>query len=99
MHKTKSKKSYTVAVCLSAVFGIIGIQHFYLGRYFLGLTDVLLSILTLYCFISGQMLYALFFFSLDFFHSLIVTIMLLTGTFEDGEGYTVCYPGQELNKI
>ena len=99
MHKTKSKKSYTVAVCLSAVFGIIGIQHFYLGRYFLGLTDVLLSILAFYCFISGQMLYALFFFSLDFFHSLIVTIMLLTGSFEDGEGFTVCYPGQELNKI
>ena len=99
MHKTKSKKSYTIAVCLSAVFGIIGVQHFYLGRYFLGLTDVSLSILTVYCFISGQLLYALFFFSLDFFHSLIVTIMLLTGSFEDGEGFTVCYPGQELNKI
>jgi len=99
MHKTKSKKSYTVAVCLSAVFGMIGVQHFYLGRYLLGFVDVSLSILALYCFISGRFLYALIFFTLDFFHSLIVTIMLLTGSFEDGEGCTVCYPGQELNKI
>ena len=98
MHKTKSKKSYTIAVCLSAVFGIIGVQHFYLGRYFLGLTDLSLSILALYFFISGQFLYALLFFGLDFFHSLIITIRLLTGSFEDGEGCTVCYPGQELNK-
>jgi TM2 domain-containing membrane protein YozV len=99
MHKTKSKKSYTIAVCLSAVFGIIGVQHFYLGRYFLGLTDVSLSILAVYCFISGQLFYALFFFCLDFFHSLIVTIQLLTGSFKDGEGCIICYPGQELNTI
>ena len=98
MHKTKSKKSYTIAVCLSAVFGIIGVQHFYLGRYFLGLTDLSLSILAVYCFISGQFLYALLFLGLDFFHSLIITIRLLTGSFEDGEGFIVCYPGQELNK-
>ena len=98
MHKTKSKKSYTIAVCLSAVFGIIGVQHFYLGRYFLGLTDLSLSFLALYCFISGQFLYALLFLCADFFHSLIITIRLLTGSFEDGEGCIVCYPGQELNK-
>jgi TM2 domain-containing membrane protein YozV len=98
MTKTKSKKSYAIAVCLSAVFGIIGVQHFYLGRYFLGLTDLSLSILAVYCFISGQFLYALLFLGLDFFHSLIITIRLLTGSFEDGEGCIVCYPGQELNK-
>ena len=56
--KTKSKKNYTVAVCLSAVFGTIGIQHFYLGRYVLGLIDLSLSILAVYFFISGQFLYA-----------------------------------------
>ena len=98
MHKTKSKKSYTIAVCSSAAFGIIGVQHFYLGRYFLGLTDLSLSVLALYCFISGQFLYALLFIGLDFLHSLIITIRLLTGSFEDAEGCTVCYPGQELNK-
>ena len=97
--KTRSEKSYTIAVCLSAIFGVIGIQHFYLGRYLLGLTDVLLSVLAFYCFISGQFIYALLFFVLDFIHTLIVTILLLTGSFEDGEGHVVCYPGQELNKI
>ena len=86
MHKTKSKKSYTVAVCLSAVFGITGLQHFYLGRYFLGLADLSLSILTFYFFISGHFFYALLFFGLDFFHSFVITVRLLTGSFEDGEG-------------
>ena len=98
MHKTKSKKSYTVAVCLSAVFGITGLQHFYLGRYFLGLADLSLSILTFYFFISGHFFYALLFFGLDFFHSFVITVRLLTGSFEDGEGCIVCYPGQVLNK-
>ena len=96
--KTKSKKSYTIAVCLSAVFGTIGVQHFYLGRYVLGLMDLSLSILAVYFFISGQWLYAVLFFGLDFFHSLIITIQLLTGSFEDGEGCIVCYPGQIINK-
>lgn len=30
--ETPSDKSYTIAVVLSAVFGVVGIQHFYLGR-------------------------------------------------------------------
>ncbi|MDY6842826.1 MAG: NINE protein [Thermodesulfobacteriota bacterium] len=96
--KTESKKSYAIAVCLSAIFGVLGIQHFYLGRYLLGLADLTLSVLAFYFFISGQLLYALLFFSLDFSHTLVVTIRLLTGSFEDGEGHIVCYPGQELNK-
>ena len=94
--KEASTKRYAVAVALSAVFGILGIQHFYLGRYLLGLIDVGLSILALYCFITGQILYALLFFALDFGHSLVTTIMLLTGSFKDGNGHYVCYPGQEL---
>jgi hypothetical protein len=97
--KIKSKKSYAVAVCLSAIFGVLGIQHFYLGRYLLGLADLSLSVLAFYCLISGQLRYALLFFAIDFIHSLVVTIQLLTGSFEDREGHVVCYPGQELNKI
>ena len=97
--KIKSKKSYTIAVCLSAIFGILGIQHFYLGRYLLGLSDVALSILALFFLLSGHIFYFLLFFAIDFTHSLITTILLLTGSFEDGEGHVVCYPGQELNKF
>ena len=96
--KTKSNKSYAIAVCLSAIFGVIGVQHFYLGRFLLGLADVSLSALAFYFFISGQLFFALLFFGLDYIHTLIVTILLLTGSFEDGEGHIVCYPGQELNK-
>lgn len=92
----KSDKSYTVAVCLSAIFGIIGIQHFYLGRYLLGITDLSLSILTVISFATDHPLYGLLFFALDFIHTLIVTILLLTGAFKDGKGHVVCYPGQEL---
>ena len=97
--KIKSKKSYAISVCLSAIFGVIGIQHFYLGRYLLGLIDLSLSVLTVYFFISGQLLYAFLFFGLDFIHTLVVTIQLLTGSFEDWKGHIVCYPGQELNKL
>ena len=96
---TESEKSYAVAVCLSAVFGIIGIQHFYLGRHALGLADVALTFLTVYFLISGEFFYALIFFVLDFTHTLVTTILLLTGSFKDGKGHVVCYPGQELNKI
>ena len=97
--ETPSTKNYAVAVCLSAIFGIIGIQHFYLGRYFLGLMDVSLTILAIYFFITGQWFFALLFLGIDFIHSLIVTIQLLTGSFRDGEGHIVCYPGQKLNHI
>jgi TM2 domain-containing membrane protein YozV len=37
--KNKPKKKYTTAVILSGVFGIVGIHHFYLGRWGMGLMD------------------------------------------------------------
>ena len=94
----ESDKSYATAVCLSAVFGIIGVQHFYLGRYFLGITDLMLSILMLYFFINDQLFLGLFFFALDFTHTLITTILLLIGSFKDGKGHLICYPGQKLSQ-
>ncbi|MFC1883296.1 hypothetical protein ACFL2O_00865 [Thermodesulfobacteriota bacterium] len=97
--ETKSEESYAVAVCLSAIFGIIGIQHFYLGRHALGLADLALIVLTIYFLISGEFLFALLFFGLDFVHTLVTTSLLLTGSFKDGKGYVVCCPGQELNKF
>jgi len=93
----KSEKSYLVAVCLSACFGIIGIQHFYLGRWLLGIVDLGLSICVLVSFIHGHFIIAGIFFAADFLHTTVVTIMLLTGTFADGQGRIVAYPGQNLN--
>ncbi|ODS23904.1 hypothetical protein AB835_06650 [Candidatus Endobugula sertula] len=95
--KTPSEKNYIVAVCLSAIFGVLGIHHFYLGRYIEGVIDLSLAILALYLYINGLLLWAILVFVIDSIHTLIITILLLTGSFKDGKGNYVCYPGQKLN--
>jgi len=95
-HEQVSDKSYTIAVCLSAIFGVVGIQHFYLGRYVEATIDFGLFVATVYLFITGQILYAVGVGAVDALHTFIVTIMLLTGTFRDGSGRLVPYPGQKL---
>jgi len=92
-----SEKSYTIAVCLSAIFGVVGIQHFYLERWLEATLDLGMFITTVYFFITGQVLIAFLVGAIDALHTLIVTIMLLTGTFRDGSGRLVPYPGQKLN--
>ena len=91
-----STKSYGVAVCLSAVFGYVGIQHFYLGRNAEGLLDLGLSIGWVYCFATGELLWGALLLAADVVHAFVVTIALLTGRFRDGEGRIVAYPGQRL---
>jgi len=93
-----SSKSYTVAVSLSAIFGVMGIHHFYLGRYFEGIVDLSLLFITLYFYVNGELLWALLFFAIDGIHTFIITIMLLTGSFKDGTGRYICYPGQKLKQ-
>ena len=93
-----SEKSYVIAVCLSAIFGVVGIQHFYMGRYAEACLDLGMFILSLYLFFTGQNLYAVIVIALDALHTLIVTFMLLTGTFRDGTGRLICYPGQKLTR-
>ena len=92
----KSDKNYAVAVILSMTFGVFGIQHFYLGRWLLGLFDFSLSICALYHFSIGKPGLGLLFFATDFLHTTFVTIELFTGKFKDGQGRIVCYPGQKL---
>ena len=99
MSEQVSPKSYAVAVCLSGIFGIVGIQHFYLGRVLLGATDVGLTIGFVYCLSSDDpelFLVGMVLLILDVAHTLVTTIMLLIGSFRDGEGRLVCYPGQRL---
>ena len=95
----KSDKNYAVAVILSTIFGVFGIQHFYLGRWFLGLFDLSLSICAIYHFAIGKPGLAALFAATDFIHTTIVTIELFTGKFKDGQGRIVCYPGQKLEGL
>lgn len=85
-----------MAVTLSSVFGFLGAQHFYLGRYAEGILDVGLSIGWIVSFFHGEVVLGIVLLVADFAHAFIVTIVLLTGNFKDGEGRVVCYPGQNL---
>jgi len=91
-----SSKSYGKAVALSAVFGFLGVHHLYLGRFGLFFVDFLLSLGWFVCFLAGETLLGVTLMLADFSHALMVTIQLLIGTFRDGEGHVVCYPGQKL---
>ena len=92
----RSPKSYGTAVALSAVFGFLGVQHFYLGRIAEGLLDVFLSVGWLFAFALGHPGLGVLFLLADMGHALYVTIALLTGNFRDGAGRIVAYPGQRL---
>ncbi|HUF74056.1 MAG TPA: NINE protein [Gammaproteobacteria bacterium] len=91
-----SNKSYAVAVALSGVFGVAGVHHFYLGRYIEGTIDFSLLVATIYFFVTGQIGWAILFGVVDALHTFVITIMLLTGSFKDGKGKVICYPGQRL---
>jgi len=61
-----------------------------------GLLDLGLTIGWIYCFATDKWIFGIVFLIADLAHALVVTIMLLTGNFRDGEGRRVCYPGQQL---
>lgn len=82
---------------LSAIFGVLGVQHLYLRRWLEAFVDIGLAIATITLFFMGEPLWALLVGAIDGLHTFIVTIMLLTGSFRDGSGNLVCYPGQKLN--
>jgi len=92
-----SQKSYAVAVILSSIFGFIGIQHFYLGRFAEGILDLGLSLGWIGCLFMGEPAWAGLLALTDFGHSFAVTIRLFTGNFRDGQGRRVCYPGQKVD--
>ncbi len=95
--ETPSEKSYATSVILSSVFGLVGLHHFYLGRWLEGVIDLALSVGWMACLVLGKVPLAILFLVLDFGHALISTILLLTGNYRDGVGRRVCYPGQKLN--
>ena len=70
-----SDKSYVVAVCLSGIFGLAGIHHFYLGRFIHRLRFGLL-VATIYFYFTG-IAWAIPFFAVDVLHTFVITIMRL----------------------
>ncbi|WP_427910463.1 NINE protein [Shewanella algae] len=96
---SKSDKSYGVAVCLSGIFGILGIHHFYCGRILHGLFDLGLAIvgITLISTDEPTLLFTgMAVLAVDIIHTVIVTFMLLVGSYKDGQGKLITYPGQKL---
>ena len=95
-----SQKSYAVAVILSAIFGILGIHHFYLGRWGHGLFDLALSVTGFVLIGSGTLvLLGMALLLIDVIHTLVVTIRLIIGEYRDGKGLKVPYPGQEKKQL
>jgi TM2 domain-containing membrane protein YozV len=91
-----SPRNYAVAVALSSLLGLIGLQHFYLGRWLEGLVDVGLTFGWVWAAAVGEPLWFGLFLVADIVHAFYTTILLLTGNFTDGDGLRVCYPGQRL---
>ena len=90
-----SDKSYGTAVILAGIFGILGIHHFYLGRFLMGIFDLSLSItFFVLLYIAHKPLLGFLFLGIDVIHTVIVTFQLLVGTYKDGEGKIIAYPGQ-----
>jgi TM2 domain-containing membrane protein YozV len=85
-----------MAVSLSSALGWVGAQHFYLGRWAEGLLDVGLTLGWIAAFAAGELLWGVLFLVADLGHALVATILLLTGSYRDGEGRRLCYPGQRL---
>jgi TM2 domain-containing membrane protein YozV len=91
-----SSKNYGVAVCLSGIFGILGIHHFYLGCWIHGLVDLTLTVSGFAFVFSDRPILGWTILAVDWLHTIIVTIILLVGAYKDGSGRIVTYPGQEL---
>jgi len=94
----QSKKKYTTAVCLSGTFGLLGIHHFYLGRWLHGVADLSMTVCALILIGIGSDVLGYLVLGIDIIHTVIVTIFLLIGGYKDGNGDTVMYPGQTLKK-
>ena len=93
---TNTDKKYINAVILSGIFGLIGIHHFYVGRWKMGILDFGLFACTLIAYIQQQYLIAGLSFAIDLIHTVVVTYLLLVGKYKDGKGNIIAYPGQKF---
>jgi TM2 domain-containing membrane protein YozV len=97
-HALVSRRNYGVAVSLAAVFGVLGIHHFYLGRPLPGLLDLGITLAAIYLIATGEIAWGLLLLLVDFAHSQYETIRLITGRYLDGDGAVVAHPGQIVSR-
>ncbi len=96
MAKECSNKNYATAVLLAAVFSLLGVHHFYVGRVGHGLIDIGITIVAVYLIISGatsgiemRVGIGILLIVLDYVHTVYFTYRLITGTYRDGNGRIV----------
>jgi TM2 domain-containing membrane protein YozV len=97
-----SRRSYGKAVAMAAVFGTLGVHHFYLGRHALGILDLALSAGAVYFLVASDdvpgLSLGIALLAVDGLHSLIETFRLIVGSYRDGDGAVVAYPGQVVTR-
>ena len=93
MEQECSEKNYATAVVLAAVFSLLGVHHFYVGRIGHGLIDIGITIVAVYLIISGytsgitiRVGLGVLLIALDYVHTVYFTYRLITGTYRDGKG-------------
>ncbi|MAY84177.1 MAG: hypothetical protein CMP59_08595 [Flavobacteriales bacterium] len=91
-----SSKKYTTAVMLSGIFGVIGIHHFYVERWGMGIFDLGLFLIFAVYWLQQDYLIAIPLLIIDVVHTVIVTYLLLVGKYRDGSGKLITYPGQKI---
>jgi hypothetical protein len=80
-----SSKSFSTAVSLAGIFGIIGIHHFYIGNILHGLFDLSLLIFGVY-FLSQDNFIGAILLLADVIHTIIVFYNLVTEQQKDAHG-------------
>jgi TM2 domain-containing membrane protein YozV len=91
MKEDCSKKSYIISVCLSGIFGVVGIHHFYVERWMHGLFDFSLFVIFIYLISNGNY-FGFLVLLIDCIHTVYVTYKLIIGEYKDGKGKFICIP-------
>lgn len=90
-----SSKSYGIAVSLCGIFGVMGIHHFYIGKWAHGFFDLGLFISWMVLWIAGgsvsAMMLAAVLFAVDVIHTVYVFYRLITGQKTDGDGKVITH--------
>lgn len=95
-NKPISAKKYTTAVILSGLFGLMGIHHFYVKRWAMGLLDLGLFLATIFSWIYGALFLFWTFLIIDLTHTVYVSYLLLVGRYKDGDGKRIPYHQQKI---